>query len=41
MVTLREDLEKILTPYGFRPRHHNGRHGLALGTTLPLAAGRD
>ena len=32
--TLRKDLEKLLTPYGFRPRHANVRHGYSLGTAL-------
>jgi predicted kinase len=32
--TLRKDLEKLLTPYGFRSRHHNVRHGYCLGTAL-------
>ena len=32
--TLRKDLEKLLTPYGFRSRHDNVRHGYALGTAL-------
>jgi predicted kinase len=37
--TLRKDLEKILTPYGFRCRNDNVRHGYALGTAL-LSANR-
>ena len=37
--TLRKDLEKILTPYGFRSRNDNVRHGYALGTAL-LSANR-
>ena len=32
--TLRKDLEKLLTPYGFRSRHDNVRHGYALGPAL-------
>lgn len=32
--TLRKDLEKILTPYGFRPRNNNVRHGYAIGNAL-------
>ena len=32
--TLRKDLEKLLTPYGFRSRNDNVRHGYALGTAL-------
>jgi len=32
--TLRKDIEKLLTPYGFRHRHHNVRHGYAIGTAL-------
>jgi len=32
--TLRKDIEKILTPYGFRGRHDNVRHGYTLGTAL-------
>ncbi|MEA5414147.1 AAA family ATPase [Synechococcus sp. BA-132 BA5] len=32
--TLRKDLEKVLTPYGFRNRHDNVRHGYALGTAV-------
>jgi hypothetical protein len=32
--TLRKDLEKILTPYGFRSRHNNVRHGYCLGTAV-------
>ena len=32
--TLRKDLEKLLTPYGFRVRNDNVRHGYALGTAL-------
>jgi predicted kinase len=32
--TLRKDLEKLLTPYGFRPRNDNVRHGYAIGTAL-------
>ncbi|MGB1021605.1 MAG: AAA family ATPase [Synechococcus sp.] len=32
--TLRKDLEKILTPYGFRHRHDNVRHGYCLGTAV-------
>jgi predicted kinase len=34
MATLRKDLEKILTPYGFRNRNDNVRHGYCLGTAL-------
>jgi predicted kinase len=32
--TLRKDIEKILSPYGFRQRNDNVRHGYALGTAL-------
>ena len=32
--TLRKDLEKLLTPYGFRPPRDNARHGYAIGTAL-------
>jgi predicted kinase len=32
--TLRKDIEKLLTPYGFRSRNNNVRHGYALGTAL-------
>jgi predicted kinase len=32
--TLRKDIEKLLTPYGFRSRNDNVRHGYALGTAL-------
>ena len=32
--TLRKDLEKLLTPYGFRCRNDNVRHGYAIGTAL-------
>ena len=32
--TLRKDIEKILTPYGFRSRNDNVRHGYAIGTAL-------
>lgn len=32
--TLRKDIEKILTPYGFRNRNDNVRHGYAIGTAL-------
>ena len=32
--TLRKDLEKILTPYGFRNRNDNVRHGYCLGTAV-------
>ena len=32
--TLRKDIEKILTPYGFRNRNDNVRHGYCLGTAL-------
>jgi hypothetical protein len=32
--TLRKDLEKVLTPYGFRNRHDNVRHGYCLGTAV-------
>jgi predicted kinase len=32
--TLRKDLEKLLTPYGFRSRYDNGRQGYAIGTAL-------
>jgi predicted kinase len=36
--TLRKDLERLLTPYGFRSARHNGRHGYALGTAVLSAA---
>ncbi len=40
--TLRKDLEKILTPYGFRNRNDNVRHGYCLGTAvLPPARLRE
>ena len=32
--SLRKDLEKLLTPYGFRSRHDNVRHGYCLGTAV-------
>ena len=32
--TLRKDIEKILTPYGFRSRNDNVRHGYCLGTAV-------
>jgi hypothetical protein len=32
--TLCKDLEKLLTPYGFRNRHDNVRHGYCLGTAV-------
>jgi len=32
--TLRKDVERILTPYGFRHRNNNVRHGYAIGTAL-------
>jgi predicted kinase len=32
--TLRKDLEKVLTPYGFRSRSDNVRHGYSLGTAV-------
>ena len=32
--TLRKDIEKLLTPYGFRRRNDNVRHGYGLGTAL-------
>lgn len=32
--TLRKDVEKILTPYGFRARNDNVRHGYCLGTAV-------
>jgi predicted kinase len=32
--TLRKDLEKILTPYGFRNRNDNVRHGYCLGAAV-------
>ncbi len=37
--TLRKDIERLLTPYGFRARHHNVRHGYSLGTALLSARG--
>ncbi|WP_322757421.1 AAA family ATPase [Synechococcus sp. CBW1107] len=36
--TLRKDIEKILTPYGFRSRNDNVRHGYCLGTAILSAA---
>ena len=36
--SLRKDIEKILTPYGFRCRHDNVRHGYALGTRPAVGA---
>jgi hypothetical protein len=32
--TLRKDIERIFTPYGFRRRNDNVRHGYGLGTAL-------
>jgi predicted kinase len=32
--SLRKDLEKLLTPYGFRNRNDNVRHGYCLGTAV-------
>ena len=32
--TLRKDLEKLLTPYGFRNRNDNVRHGYCLGAAV-------
>jgi len=37
--TLRKDVERVLTPYGFRTRNDNVRHGYGLGTAV-LSAGR-
>ncbi|MCX5956700.1 MAG: ATP-binding protein [Cyanobacteria bacterium] len=34
LATLRKDIEKTLTPYGFRLRHDNPRHGYCIGTAL-------
>ncbi|WP_216904158.1 ATP-binding protein [Synechococcus sp. CCY 9618] len=34
VATLRKDMEKLLTPYGFRARNDNVRHGYAIGTAL-------
>lgn len=34
LATLRKDIEKTLTPYGFRLRQDNPRHGYCLGTAL-------
>jgi len=36
--TLRKDIERVLTPYGFRTRNDNVRHGYGLGTALLSAA---
>ncbi|MCP9883625.1 AAA family ATPase [Synechococcus sp. ATX 2A4] len=36
--TLRRDIQKVLTPYGFRPPGENVRHGYALGTALLSAS---
>ena len=32
--TLRKDVQYLLTPYGFRPRNDNSRHGHGLGTAV-------
>ena len=32
--TLRKDIEKILSPYGFREKNDNTRHGYGLGTAV-------
>ena len=32
--TFREDINKVLTPYGFRKSHDNSRHGYGLGTAV-------
>ena len=32
--TLRKDIERVLTPYGFRTRNDNVRHGYGIGTAL-------
>jgi predicted kinase len=32
--TLRKDVERVLTPYGFRTRNDNVRHGYGLGTAV-------
>ncbi|QPN66538.1 ATP-binding protein [Synechococcus sp. CBW1006] len=37
--SLRKDIQLVLSPYGFRPRNDNVRHGHGLGTAL-LPAGR-
>ena len=34
LASLRKDIEKTLTPYGFRLPHDNPRHGYCLGTAL-------
>ena len=34
LASLRKDIEKVLTPYGFRLPHDNPRHGYCLGTAL-------
>lgn len=36
--TLRKDIERVLTPYGFRTRNDNVRHGYGLGTAVLSAA---
>ena len=36
--TLRKDVERVLTPYGFRTRNDNVRHGYSLGTAVLSAA---
>jgi hypothetical protein len=36
--TLRKDVERVLTPYGFRSRNDNARHGYGLGTAVLSAA---
>ena len=36
--TLRKDVERVLTPYGFRTRNDNVRHGYGVGTAVLSAA---
>ena len=36
--TLRKDVENVLTPYGFRARNDNARHGYGLGVAVLPAA---
>jgi predicted kinase len=36
--TLRKDVERVLTPYGFRTRNDNVRHGYGLGAAVLSAA---
>jgi len=38
VATVRKDVERVLTPYGFRTRNDNVRHGYGLGTAVLSAA---